>query len=145
MRLMKDSTKKKKEFEYVSGSAFLIKTDVIQKIGLMDEKFFLYFEESDLALRALQSGYKSLYTPKAKVWHKISQSGGGITKPTGLYYITRNRWIFMKKWAGKGDYLFFFLYQIAAAILFPLVLSIYYKDQELFKAYYQGLWDGLTS
>jgi GT2 family glycosyltransferase len=141
----KGQYEEKKEFGYVNGSAFLIKTEVIHKIGLLDKKFFLYFEESDFALRALQARYKSLYVPKAKVWHKISRSGGGITKPIGLYYITRNRWILMKKWAGKSDYFFFILYQIAAAILFPLFLSIYYKNRELFKAYYKGLLDGFNS
>jgi GT2 family glycosyltransferase len=80
-----------KKVEYISGSAFLIKKGVINKIGLMDKKYFLYFEESDWTLRANQAGYKSLYVPNAKVWHKVSQSGGGITKSTGLYYITRNR------------------------------------------------------
>ncbi|BDZ69136.1 hypothetical protein GCM10025860_25840 [Methanobacterium ferruginis] len=128
-----------KEVEYVSGSAFLIKNEVIKKIGLMDEKYFLYFEESDWTLRANQASYKSLYVPTAKVWHKISQSGGGIAKPTGLYYITRNRWIFMRKWAKKRDYIFFIIYQIVGALLLPLLLSVYYWNSKLFMAYYRGL------
>ena len=45
---------------------------------------------------------KVLYVPNAKVWHKVSRSGGGIKDKIGLYYITRNRWLFMKKWANKG-------------------------------------------
>jgi GT2 family glycosyltransferase len=74
-----------KEVEYVSGSAFLIKTEVIDEIGLMDKNYFLYFEESDWTLRANQAGYKSLYVPAAKIRHKVSRSGGGISKPTGLF------------------------------------------------------------
>ena len=55
-----------REFEYVSGSVFLIKRAVVEEIGLMDKQFFLYFEESDWALRASQKEYKSVYSPKAK-------------------------------------------------------------------------------
>lgn len=130
--------------EYVSGSAFLIKTNVINKIGLMDKKYFLYFEESDWTLRTNQAGYKSLYVPTAMVWHKVSSSGGGISKPIGLYYITRNRWIFMKKWAKRSDYLFFIFYQFFGALIFPIVLSAYYKNFKLISAYYHGLNKGIN-
>jgi len=134
-----------KEVEYVSGSAFLIKREVIEKIGLMDETYFLYFEESDWTLRANQEGYKSLYVPSASVWHKVSRSGGGISNPIGLYYITRNRWIFMKKWAKKSDYWVFVIYQIIGALIFPIGLSFYYRNWGLFSAYYNGLKDGISS
>jgi len=133
-----------KEVEYVSGSALLIKTDVICKIGLMDENYFLYFEESDWTLRANQAGFKSLYVPKSKIWHKVSKSGGGISKPIGLYYITRNRWIFMRKWAKRSDYWIFVVYQIMGAVVFPISLSIYYRNLGLFKAYYTGLFNAIS-
>lgn len=135
---------KTEEFNYVSGSAFLIKREVMDKIGLMDKKFFLYFEETDLALRASQKEYKSVYAPEAKIWHKVSKSGGGLSKPIGLYYITRNRWLFMKKWAKKSDYAFFVIYQAVGAVVFPLFLTIYYRNLGLFRAYYIGLWNGST-
>lgn len=143
--LDKGQYEEKREFDYVSGSAFLIKTKVLKKTGLMDRQFFLYFEESDLALRASQLGYKSAYSPKSKIWHKVSNSGGGLSKSIGLYYITRNRWIFMKKWAGKTDFLIFVIYQMIGAFVFPLFLSIHYKNMSLVSAYYKGLWNGLTT
>lgn len=130
-----------KEVEYVSGSAFLIKTEVINEIGLMDENYFLYFEESDWTLRANQAGFKSLYVPKSKIWHKVSKSGGGLSNPIGLYYITRNRWIFMRKWAKRSDYWIFVVYQIVAAIPLPILLSIYYRNFKLLESYYNGLLD----
>ena len=129
----------KKEVDYISGSSFLIKTEVIRKIGLMDENYFLYFEESDWTLSANKAGFKSLYVPEAKVWHKVSKSGGGISKPLGLYYITRNRWIFMKKWAKRSDYWVFVVYQVFGAIIFPIILTVYYRNTNLFCAYYEGL------
>ena len=66
------------EVEYKSGCAFLIKKEVIEKIGLLDKRFFLYFEEIDWTIRASELGYKSFFVPNGKVWHKISKSGGGI-------------------------------------------------------------------
>ncbi|CEA12800.1 glycosyltransferase family 2 protein [Methanobacterium formicicum] len=133
------------EVEYVSGSVFLIKNETIKRIGLMDENYFLYFEESDWTLRANQEGFKSLYIPTSHIWHKVSRSGGGISNPIGLYYITRNRWIFMRKWAGKEDYYFFLIFQIFAAIILPLFLSLFYHNSNLFTAYYEGLYNGIVT
>ena len=134
---------RKQAFEYINGSSLLIKKEVFDKVGLLDKRFFLYFEETDLALRASKNGYKSLYLPNAKIWHKVSKSGGGIKKEIGLYYITRNRWLFMKKWASKGNFFIFVFLQIFAAIILPTFMSIYYKNRKLFQAYYNGLWHGI--
>lgn len=133
------------EVEYISGCAFLIKKEVIEKIGLLDKMFFLYFEEIDWTLRASQIGYKSVFVPRGKVWHKISRSGGGISGNIGLYYITRNRWLLMKRWAKKTDFLLFIVFQAMGALILPLFLSIYYKNPKLFSAYYRGIYDGLTT
>ncbi|MBZ2166166.1 glycosyltransferase family 2 protein [Methanobacterium spitsbergense] len=133
------------EVEYVSGCAFLIKKEVINRIGLLDKRFFLYFEEIDWTLRATKLGYKNVFVPKGKIWHKISKSGGGIKEKIGLYYITRNRWLFMKRWSKRSDFLFFIFYQILGAFLIPIFLSIYYKKPELFMAYYRGLYSGIVT
>ena len=133
----------KRNFDYINGSALLIKKRVIEDIGLLDKKFFLYFEEVDLALRASKKKYDIEFVPKSKIWHKVSKSGGGIKKEIGLYYITRNRWIFMKKWANRFDFIIFVVIQIFVAIVLPILLSIYYNNRKLFSAYYNGLWDGL--
>ena len=135
----------KENFDYISGSALMIKKKVIEEVGLLDKRFFLYFEETDLALRASLKGYKNLFVPDAKIWHKVSKSGGGIKNEIGLYYITRNRWLFMKKWAKINDFLIFIPIQILMAIFVPIFLSIHYNEKKLFLAYYRGLWDGLTN
>ncbi|MEL7669952.1 glycosyltransferase family 2 protein [Methanobacterium sp.] len=133
------------EMEYASGCAFLIKREVIDKIGLIDKKFFLYFEEIDWTLDASKIGYKSVFAPKGKIWHKISKSGGGIKGKVGLYYITRNRWLLMKRWANKTNFVFFIMYQAVGALVLPLFLSIYYRKTELFMAYYKGLFNGIRT
>jgi GT2 family glycosyltransferase len=130
-------------FDYINGSCLLIKRRVLEKIGLLDEQFFLYFEETDLALRASKNHYKRIFVPNSKIWHKVSKSGGGIKQEIGLYYITRNRWIFMKKWANKTNFIIFVVIQILGVIILPILLSIYYNNRKLFSAYYGGFWNGL--
>lgn len=82
------------EVDFVSGSSILIKTDVIGKVGLLDEKFFAYWEETDFCVRAARQGVKVMYAPKAKIWHKIDLTKRSETRD---YYMTRNRFWFMKR------------------------------------------------
>lgn len=76
---------------YACGCAFLAKREVLQKVGLLDPKFFLTFEESDFCYRARNAGFLSYYVPAAILWHKISVSFGGPESPLVKYFLTRNR------------------------------------------------------
>ncbi len=95
-----------KTVEYGEGSCLLIKREVLEKIGLFDTKYFAYWEEADLCKRGCKAGYKSLYVPKAKIWHKVSAS---TDDPTKLYYYTRNKFWFMQEYASKMEYISFLL------------------------------------
>lgn len=55
--------------EYISGCAMLIKKDVFKKIGLFEEKYFLYYEDADFSLRAAKNNFDLLIVPQAKAWH----------------------------------------------------------------------------
>lgn len=79
-----------------TGAAMLIRRDVFTKIGLFDERFFLYYEDSDFSYRAIQAGYKIMYIYSAVVYHKNAQSTG-LGSPLQDYYITRNRLLFAAK------------------------------------------------
>ncbi len=63
-----------KNNDYISGVCMLVKGSVIEKIGLMPEEYFLYFEDVDWCLRARKAGYKCVLVPKSKIYHKVSQS-----------------------------------------------------------------------
>lgn len=134
----------KTSFDYINGAALLIKKELFESVGLLDEKYFLYFEETDLELRAISKGYENIYVPQSKVWHKISKSGGGLSKEIGLYYITRNRWIFMGRWAQKNNYMLFVFLQLLLSIVVPFFLTLKYKNSKLLTSYYHGFWDGLN-
>lgn len=81
------------EQEIISGACVLIKKEVFQKVGLFDENYFLYFEDSDLVKRASLAGFKNYYNGQVAIYHKVSQSTG-IGSVLTDYYHTRNRLIF---------------------------------------------------
>ena len=73
-----------------SGCAAFYRREMLDEIGLFDESFFLYCEDTDLGLRARWAAWECLYVPDAKVWHRYSHSAG---KASALkaYYVERNR------------------------------------------------------
>ena len=89
---------KLKEIGYATGSSMLLRADVLRRVGLIDEKYFLYYEENDLCQRIKQAGYKLIYAPKSVVWHKVGQAAG-IGSNLADYYIVRNRMLFWMRWA----------------------------------------------
>jgi len=88
-----------REIDFATGAAMLVKREVFEKIGLFDERYFLYLEDMDFCVRAKKAGFKIMYEPKAIVWHKNAQSLGGSGSKLQDYYITRNRLLFAFKFA----------------------------------------------
>lgn len=86
------------ETDYASGSCMLIKREVLEKIGLLDKKFFMYWEDADLSQRAKRVGWRVLYVPQAKIWHKVAASSA-IGSSLNDYYLTRNRLLFGLRYA----------------------------------------------
>ena len=90
---------------YAHGAAMLIKRDAIDKVGLMPEVFFLYYEELDWSMMFTRVGYEIWYDPACTIYHKESQSTG-LNSPLRTYYITRNRLLLVKRnWRGIYKYL----------------------------------------
>lgn len=79
---------------FASGCCMLIKRNLIEKIGLLKEDYFLYFEDSDYCARVQKSGYKIKYCAKSIIYHKVSTSTGKYSY-NYLYYFTRNRLLFI--------------------------------------------------
>lgn len=73
-----------------SGCAALYRRDMLDEIGLFDESFFLYCEDTDLGLRARWKLWECVYVPEAVVEHRYSHSAGGASK-LKAYYVERNR------------------------------------------------------
>lgn len=85
-----------REVDYLTGCCLLIKRSVFEKIGKLSEDYFLYYEDTDFCLRARKAGFKCIYVPKSKIYHKVSRS----TKPGSpnyIYYHTRNGLMLAKR------------------------------------------------
>lgn len=75
---------------YACGCAVLVPRRTIEDVGLMDPRFFCYYEEIDWCFRGAARGWESLYVPAARVWHKVPLTPGGRQSPLVRYYRTRN-------------------------------------------------------
>lgn len=84
------------EVLFPSGSAALYRRAMLEQIGLFDEDFFLYCEDTDLGLRACWAGWRCLYVPEAIVEHHYSHSAGRAS-PLKAYYVERNRLFVLAK------------------------------------------------
>lgn len=85
------------EVDYITGCALFASTETFNKVGLLDERFFLTYEETDWCYRARASGHKCIVVPDAKLWHKVSSSFGGTDSPLVSYFMQRNKLLWAKR------------------------------------------------
>lgn len=104
------------ESEIFSGACVLVKKAVLEQLGGLDEKYFLYFEDSDFAKRAADAGFKIYYNGKVALYHKVSRSTG-IGSTITDYYHTRNRLFFGMKF-GKLRTKFALLREVVKLFIF---------------------------
>lgn len=79
--------------DFATGCALFIRREVLEKIGFLDKRYFLYFEDVDLSLRVKKAGYRIQFCPEAVVWHDNAGSSGGSGSETQVYYQERNRYL----------------------------------------------------
>jgi GT2 family glycosyltransferase len=63
--------------DYATGCCILTSRMIIEEVGVLDESFFIYGEDADWSMRVRNAGYRIMYEPRARVWHKLSVSAGG--------------------------------------------------------------------
>lgn len=85
---------------YVPTCCVLIRSDVFQKIGLMDERYFVYSDDTDFMYRAMKAGIRLFYLPDVTLLHKVGVLTGGEESPFSVRYGTRNRIYFQIKHLG---------------------------------------------
>lgn len=112
------------EVTFLTGCLQLIRREVIENIGLYDHEYFLYMEDVDFCKRVLNNGYKLMYVPQSKIYHKVSASTGGKVSPMVVYYMTRNRLLFNSKYNDKIDRLKFWMFYSVKLILEPVRKNI---------------------
>jgi GT2 family glycosyltransferase len=138
-----------KDVDYASGAAMMIKKEVIEKIGLLPEFYFLYGEEKDYCISASEKGFRIVCAPKAKVIHKISST---VKKYPGIknYYFHRNRFIFLRLHARTHQFVFAILY--SCLWIFPYYIikylirgrSKFHNGMCELANFVQGVFDGVN-
>ncbi len=84
-----------REVDFITGCAMLIRRSALARAGLLDERFFMYFEETEWCVRASRAGFRIRFVPQAKIWHKIPLDAR-FDKEYLAYYMTRNRLLFLR-------------------------------------------------
>jgi hypothetical protein len=82
--------------DYACGACIAIKRAVFDAIGLLETRYFLYWEENDFCLRARKVGFLTLACPAAKIWHKVSASVVG-GRPHSTYFWWRGRLLWISR------------------------------------------------
>ena len=98
-----ESWKTSAQVDSLVGSCMLIKRNVIDEIGLFDEKFFLCWEEFDFCARAKNIGYKIYFVPEAKIWHKVGSTLGEVESPLRGYFNIRNKLLWAERHLSRAS------------------------------------------
>jgi GT2 family glycosyltransferase len=86
--------------DYAPTCAMLVHRDVFRQVGLMDESYFVYFDDTDFCWRLKQAGVKLGYYPRVTVVHKVGGSTGGVKSTFSARFIARNRLYYLRKHFG---------------------------------------------
>ncbi|EKD30755.1 MAG: hypothetical protein ACD_77C00477G0023 [uncultured bacterium] len=126
--------------ESVHGAAMMIRREVINKVGLMPEDYFLYYEELDWSEMIKKAGFEIWFDPSAVIVHKESRSTGR-NSPLKKYYMVRNRLIFAKRNRSGLTRIFAILYQLTIADIRELIGSLLVGRVDLAIAIIHGVMD----
>jgi len=128
------------ECSFISGCCMCIHHSVFKQIGLLDESYFLYCEDTEFCLRLNQSDIKMLFVPDAVLWHKVSSSTGGDSSYLSIYYMTRNRLKYIKNYPKEFSRFAYYFTVISRIIR---MIQCIFKCSKNWKAFAHGLVDGI--
>ena len=84
--------------DFASGCMLFVPSRVVQDVGVLDQALFAYYEDADWCLRAKQKGYRIVYNPRSKIWHKVSTTNK-IDGSFYLYFTMRNKIIMHQRYS----------------------------------------------
>ena len=141
--------KKQKSIDWITGCAFMIRTEVLKKVGVLKQDFFIYYEDVDLSFRIKAAGYDLVYEASSVVYHKTGMSHKskeklkeGYLNPKVHYLNARNRLFVLKEYTQKIAIPTVILYQI----IYFFGISFYFifrRRWQKLKAWNNGIKDGL--
>lgn len=129
------------EVDFIGGCSILFKNELIKEIGYWNSEYFAYWEDIEFCYRVKKAGYSIICNIHSKIWHKGSVSTSKITG-LGIYYVTRNRFWFMKKYATKKQYIIFSLYFIFYEFWISMAYYVITNNLRELSCYYNGFKKG---
>ena len=130
-----------RQVEFVPFCGVLFKREVFGSTGLLDEGYFLYYEDMDYCQRLLAEGRKIKFEPNAIIWHAVSASSGGNQSTAALYWLAKSSGRYFRTY-GRGWRMILILpYRLASALRKTGTLLLASNFQEI-KSYWRGLKDG---
>lgn len=123
---------------YAHGAAMLIRREAINKVGLMPECYFLYYEELDWSMMFTRAGYQIWYEPTCTIYHKESQSTGQ-NSPLRTYYLTRNRLLLVRRNPREFNKTLAYIYLIGVVALRDILKYTLIGRYDLLKAIFRAL------
>lgn len=134
-----------KETDYVTGACMLIRASVFKKIGLLPREYFLGWEDIDYCFAARRSGFKCIYVPSSKIWHKASSSYKRHNSSYLQVFLGfKNRVIMRYKYLSRLQFTLFVSLQLG--IIIPVHIVYYvaiYKDTNRVRNMLYGFRAGL--
>jgi GT2 family glycosyltransferase len=88
-----------REVDYLTGCCLLFRAQALRSVGLLDTSYVIYSEDVDWCLRARLRGWKALFVPDSRLWHKVSFSSGGGLTPFKAYYKMRSNVLLFRRFA----------------------------------------------
>jgi len=129
---------KTSEMPFGHGAAMMIPRSVIEKVGLMADIFFLYYEEHDWFERIKKAGYKIYYVAESTIFHKESISTGKDS-PLKIHYIARNRIVFMRRNLFGFQFIISLIFQIFISIPKNYLTFLFKQNYKLLRAFHRAI------
>lgn len=123
---------------FVHGAAMMMPLEVIRKVGMMADVYFLYYEELDWGARIRAAGYELWYVHNSTVMHKESISTGRLT-PFKTYYMNRARILYLRRNVTGLTFLIAFLFQTFVSIPKNSLVFIFKGQKGHFLAYQKAI------
>ncbi|MCP5100431.1 MAG: glycosyltransferase family 2 protein [Chloroflexi bacterium] len=127
------------EVGYIPGTCILIRTDLLNQIGLLDEAYFFGGEVADLCVRARQQGFASAIVGGAKSYHQVERSASERHN-LHIYYVLRNRFLFVSKFHPQQKWRWFMYWTWQCALTWVHALRM--REWRRARAVALACWDG---
>ncbi len=129
-------------FEFLPSHAWLIKSEVFEQVGFLDEIFFpIYYDDLDFCLRLKKKDLPIYLIPQAIIFHRESMSVGGRNSPRERYLMARNSGYYFRKHMKLWQAPFIFIFRIGSGILWTVRLALK-RNFPAIKSYWKGFYEG---